>query len=192
MKRPAQASFRLRVEDTLRELGADPALLRARGLLLFADVRQLRCVGLGTDGRDKFLAPRAAAAWLAMREAAADEGVELLLISAFRSFDFQLALIRGKLAKGRSIAEILTVNAPPGCSEHHSGRALDIGARDTPALEEAFKDTAAYAWLAGNANRFGFGLSYPRGNRYGYLYEPWHWCWKPGAEKGAALDGGDG
>jgi len=177
MSQPARLSFRLQVQQTLRELGADPALLRSRGLPLFADALQLRCVGLGTDGRDKFLAPPAAEAWLAMREAAAADGVELLLISAFRSFAFQLALIRGKLAKGRSIAEILTVNAPPGCSEHHSGRALDIGVRDTPALEEAFEHTAAFAWLGGNANRFGFSLSYPRGNRYGYLYEPWHWCW---------------
>lgn len=177
-KRPP---FRQQVQAALRELGADPALLRARGLPLFADARQLRCVGLGTDGRDKFLLPPAAAAWLAMREAAARDGVELLLISAFRSFDFQMALIRGKLAKGRSIAEILTVNAPPGCSEHHSGRAIDIGARDTPALEEDFERTAQFSWLGGQANRFGFHLSYPRGNRYGYLYEPWHWCWEKGS-----------
>jgi len=174
---PGRPSLRQQVQGTLRELGADPTLLRSRGLPLFTEARQLHCVGLGTDGRDKFLAPPAAAAWLAMREAAAGDGVELLLISAFRSFAFQLALIRGKLAKGRSIAEILTVNAPPGCSEHHSGRALDIGSRDTPALEEAFEHTEAFAWLNGNARRFGFRLSFPRGNQYGYLYEPWHWCW---------------
>ena len=176
----ARPSLRKRVQDTLRELGADAALLRDRALPLFADARQLRCVGLGTDGRDKFLAPPAADAWQAMCEAATQDGVELLLISAFRSFDFQQALIRGKLAKGRSIAEILTVNAPPGCSEHHSGRAVDIGERDTPALEEDFERTAAFVWLSHNANRFGFRLSYPRGNSYGYLYEPWHWCWVKG------------
>jgi zinc D-Ala-D-Ala carboxypeptidase len=183
MKQPARPTFRKHVQGTLRELGADPALLRARGLPLFADARQLRCVGLGTDGRDKFLLPSAAAAWLAMREAAQDDGVELLLISAFRSFDFQLALIRGKLAKGRGIAEILTVNAPPGCSEHHSGRAVDIGERDMPALEEDFERTRAFAWLGDNAGRFGFHLSYPRGNSYGYLYEPWHWCWHKGDQE---------
>jgi D-alanyl-D-alanine carboxypeptidase len=164
-------------EQTLRELGADPVLLRRRGLPLFADARSLACVGLGTDGRDKFLAPATARAWAQMRAAAAADGIELLLISAFRSFDFQLALIRGKLAKGRGIGEILTVNAPPGCSEHHSGRAVDIGARDTPALEEDFEHTAQFAWLRQHAAGHGFRLSYPRGNRYGYLYEPWHWCY---------------
>lgn len=172
--------LRQRVRTVLADLGADPELLRRRGLPLFTDARRLQCVGLGTDGRDKFLAPPAAAAWLEMRASAARGGVELLLISAFRSFEFQEALIRGKLARGRSIDEILTVNAPPGCSEHHSGRALDIGARDTPALEEAFENTPAYAWLDAHADRHGFRLSYPRGNRYGYLYEPWHWCFYKG------------
>ncbi|HWY24360.1 MAG TPA: M15 family metallopeptidase [Nevskia sp.] len=184
-------AFRSHVEDSLRELGADPALLRRRRLPLFADARSLHCVGLGTDGRDKFLAPPAARAWLAMREAAAAEGVELLLISAFRSFEFQLALIRGKLAKGRAIAEILTVNAPPGCSEHHSGRAVDIGARDTAALEEEFESTPQFAWLMRHANRHGFHLSYPRGNRYGYLYEPWHWCHRVRPEQDRAIHGTD-
>ena len=171
-------ALRQRAGEVLASLGADPALIRRRGLPLFADARRLQCVGLGTDNRDKFLALPAAAAWLEMRAAAARDGVELLLISAFRSFEFQEALIRGKLARGRGIDEILTVNAPPGCSEHHSGRAVDIGARDTPALEEAFEHTAAYAWLDAQANSHGFHLSYPRGNRYGYLYEPWHWCYQ--------------
>ena len=166
-----------RTRSILRELGADDRLLEQRGLPAFADARQLRCVGLGTDGRDKFLAPSAARAWLAMREAAARDSVDLLLISAFRSFEFQLALIRGKLAKGRSIADVLTVNAPPGCSEHHTGRAVDIGARNCEPLEEDFEHTAAFGWLMRRAAEFGFRLSYPRDNRYGYLYEPWHWCW---------------
>jgi D-alanyl-D-alanine carboxypeptidase len=172
------AALRQRVRATLLELGADAGLAQQRGLPLHADARRLQYVGLGTDGRDKFLVPAAAQAWAAMRAEAAAEGVELLLISAFRSFDFQLALIRSKLAKGRSIAEVLTVNAPPGCSEHHSGRAVDIGARDTPALEEEFEHTEAFAWLKRHANRHGFHLSYPRDNGYGYLYEPWHWCYE--------------
>jgi len=176
----AAGGLRLRVRSALAELGADPDLAQQRGLPLHADARQLTCVGLGTDGRDKFLAPRAAQAWLAMRTAAAGDGVELLLISAFRSFDFQLELIRGKVARGRDIAEVLTVNAPPGCSEHHSGRAVDIGARGVAALEEDFELTAPFDWLGRNAARFGYRLSFPRGNRYGYLYEPWHWCWSRG------------
>jgi D-alanyl-D-alanine carboxypeptidase len=112
-----------------------------------------------------------------MRDAARADGVHLLLVSAFRSFEFQQALVRGKLDKGRSIDEVLAVNAPPGCSEHHSGRAVDIGSAGTPPLEEVFEETEAFTWLTRNAGRYAFTLSYPRGNAEGYLYEPWHWCW---------------
>lgn len=165
-----------RIQRTLRDLGADEDVIARRELPIFTDARRLTAVGLGTDGRDKFLVPDAARAWHAMRAAAAAERVDLLLVSAFRSFDFQLALIRGKLAKGRAIEEILTVNAPPGCSEHHTGRAVDVGSADTPPLEEDFERTDAFEWLLRHAGEFGYRLSYPRGNRHGYLYEPWHWC----------------
>ncbi len=165
------------IRRTLRELGAVEDVVANRMLPVFADVRRLTAVGLGTDGRDKFLAPDAGRAWLSMRDAAAVDGIELLLVSAFRSFDFQLALIRSKLAKGRTIEEILTVNAPPGCSEHHTGLAIDIGSAGTPPLEEDFETTAAFAWLSRRAAEFGYRLSYPRDNRHGYLYEPWHWCY---------------
>ncbi|MBV8062321.1 MAG: M15 family metallopeptidase [Nevskia sp.] len=174
------AGYREKVATTLADLGADPTLLKRRRLPLHGEARSLVCVGLGSDGRDKFLAPSAARAWLAMRAAAHADGVDLLLVSAYRSFEFQLGLIRGKVARGRGIEEVLSVNAPPGCSEHHSGRALDIGAADTPALEEAFEHTPQFHWLEQHAGRYGFHLSYPRGNHYGYLYEPWHWCWRSG------------
>lgn len=174
----SSAELRQRIAAALAALGADPALVRRRRLPVFADARRLQCVGLGPDGRDKFLAPGAAQAWLAMRQAAAGDGTELLLLSAFRSFDFQVALIRGKLDKGRSLDDVFSVNAPPGCSEHHSGRAVDIGSRGTAPLEEDFEHTGAFAWLRQRAGEFGFRLSYPRDNRYGYLYEPWHWCFE--------------
>lgn len=163
------------------ELGIAADVVRSRRLPLHGEARRLTPVGLGTDGRDKVLVPGAAAGWSAMREAAAGDGCELLLVSAFRSYAFQARLIRDKLAKGRAIDEILTVNAPPGCSEHHTGRAVDIGTPGCPPLEEDFERTPAFAWLAAHAAAFGFRMSYPRDNAEGYLHEPWHWCWhRPG------------
>jgi len=164
-----------RIRALLDQLGIPPALPRERGLRAFAEARRLAFAGLGTDGRDKFLAPAAAAAWLRMQRRARADRVELLLVSAFRSYDFQVALIKGKLAKGRTLDDVLSVNAPPGYSEHHTGRALDIGTPGCPPLEEAFENTDAFHWLRAHARRFGFTLSYPRGNPEGYLYEPWHW-----------------
>lgn len=159
-------------------LGIDTGLLVARMLRPYAEARRLQPVGLGTDGRDKLLAPAAAAAWQALRAAAAADGVELLLVSAFRSVEFQAALIRAKRDRGQPLEQILRVNAPPGYSEHHSGRAVDIGMRGIAALDEHFESTPAFAWLSAEASRFGFVLSYPRGNAQGYGYEPWHWCWR--------------
>ncbi|WP_428311288.1 M15 family metallopeptidase [Hydrocarboniphaga sp.] len=167
------------VDALLREFGIDRALLRRRGLQRHREAHRLTPVGLGTDGRDKLLIPAAARAWLSMREAAAGDGITLQLVSAFRSVEFQAALLRSRLAKGESVEMALKVNAPPGYSEHHSGRAIDIGTPGCGGLDEAFENTAAFAWLEREAARHGFTMSYPRDNPQGYLYEPWHWCFSP-------------
>ena len=120
---------------------------------------------------------RAARAWLRMRDAARSDGVELQVVSAFRSATYQLTILQRKLERGLSIDEILKVSAAPGYSEHHSGRVLDLTTPGFPTLEEDFEHSAAYAWLLANAARFGFRLSFPRGNRHGIAFEPWHWCW---------------
>jgi zinc D-Ala-D-Ala carboxypeptidase len=169
------AADRKRIAGALAGLGIDPRQLAARKLRLFPEAARLAPVGLGTDGRDKLLAPAAAKAWLNMRASAQRRGVPLLLVSAFRSVEFQVALIRGKLTRGARLDEVLRVNAPPGYSEHHTGRAVDIGFEGCPPLDESFEQTPAFAWLQRNARRFGFTMSYPRDNPQGYLYEPWHW-----------------
>ncbi len=183
------APYRARVLGFWNELGISAHVIKTRRLPVFVEAQRLQPIGLGTDGRDKLLVPGAAAAWAAMRMAAGEDGVTLLMVSAFRSIDYQASLIRAKLARGRTIDEILTVNAPPGCSEHHTGRAVDIGEAGCPPLEEAFDQTAAFRWLTANAARYGFTMTYPKGNAEGYLYEPWHWCWKKvgDSEQGGAL-----
>ncbi len=79
-------------------------------------------------------------------------------------------------AAGQNWEEIFRVSAPPGCSEHHTGRAVDIGTPHCKVLDEEFEQTEAFDWLVRFAGKFGFRLSYPRGNSCGYAYEPWHWC----------------
>jgi LAS superfamily LD-carboxypeptidase LdcB len=81
-----------------------------------------------------------------------------------------------KLAAGQTVAQILTVSAPPGYSEHHTGRALDLTAAGCEPLTEAFEALPAFTWLAAQAEQFGFVMSYPRNNPHGVVYEPWHWC----------------
>ncbi len=109
------------------------------------------------------------------------DGIELQVVSAFRSVAYQLGILRRKIERGQSIEQILRFSAAPGYSEHHSGRALDLTTPGFAALEEEFERSPAFAWLKRNARQFGFQLSYPRGNRHGIAYEPWHWCWSSGA-----------
>ena len=84
-------------------------------------------------------------------------------------------LFRQKLAAGREIEAILRVNAAPGFSEHHTGRAVDIATPGTRPLTAEFENSKAFAWLTANAATFGFTMPYGRGNVFGFEFEPWHW-----------------
>ena len=160
-----------------RALGVPADYGRVRALRRTREAGALAAIGSDIHGRDQWLAPRAARAWQRMRAAADSDGIELQVVSAFRSIAYQLDLLRRKLAKGQSIERILRVSAAPGYSEHHSGRALDLTTPGYAALEEEFERSPAFAWLQVNAARFAFRLSYPRGNPHRIAYEPWHWCW---------------
>lgn len=158
------------------ELGISAQLLAARGLLEFGEPLHLELAEVGADGREHWLTPQAAAAWRDLKATALADGVELVIVSAFRSIERQTEIVRNKLAGGALIDDILRRCAPPGFSEHHSGRALDLTSPGEPVLEVEFAQSAAFAWLSAHAGRFGYRLSYPAGNRSGYQYEPWHWC----------------
>jgi D-alanyl-D-alanine carboxypeptidase len=159
-----------------RELGITADYAERFKLALCEEAIELVSIGLDVSGREQRLAPRAAHAWQGLRAGAAQDGVELLVVSGFRSVDYQRALIQRKLDKGRSIADVLRINAAPGYSEHHTGRALDLTAPDCPPLEQGFEATRAFAWLTRHASAHGFRLSYPRDNPHGITYEPWHWA----------------
>lgn len=160
----------------LHALGLDEAGYAAQtGLPLVPEPHVLGHAGQDRYARALWLSLDAAPAWRAMRTAAGADGIALEAISGYRSHDYQLGIFRRKLARGQTVAQILEVNAAPGFSEHHSGRALDIGTPGEPAAEESFEKTAAFAWLTRHAGDFGFVMSYPRDNPHGIVYEPWHW-----------------
>jgi D-alanyl-D-alanine carboxypeptidase len=162
-----------------RALGI-PASYRAhRHLPWQPEARRLVTVALAADdGQPVRLAPGAAAAWKRMHAAAARGGIKLLPLSGFRSVARQAEIIREKLAAGQSLNAILQLVAAPGCSEHHTGRAVDVGSAGAARLDESFARTAAFRWLKQHAGEFGFRLSYPLKNVHGIAYEPWHWCWR--------------
>jgi D-alanyl-D-alanine carboxypeptidase len=166
------------VIEASRALGVPRDYGACRKLRVVREPSALASIGEDIHGRTQWLAPRAARAWMRMREAATGDGIELQVVSAFRSASYQLVIIERKLERGQSMDEILRVSAAPGYSEHHSGRVVDITCPGYAALEEEFEHSPAFAWLQKEAARFGFRLSYPRDNIHGIAYEPWHWCWQ--------------
>ena len=177
----------LRYIPMRREIRADdndglppPPVAYAARVPFFAEAKDLRPVGRDVQGREARLAPAAALAWEQMCADALREGVPLLLVSAFRSVGRQREIVRRKLESGQALAEILKVSAYPGFSEHHTGCAVDVAAPDGPRLTEAFAGTPQFRWLSEHAHEYGFALSYPKGNKQGLAYEPWHWCWREG------------
>lgn len=160
----------------LSALGLDAENYAERtGLSLVAEPNWLAFAGFDRWHRPLWLHADASRAWTRMQAAAQADGITLEAISGYRSHAYQLGIFERKLARGLEVDDILQVNAAPGFSEHHSGLALDIGTTNEPAAEESFETTPAFEWLSRHAGDHGFGLSYPRDNRHGIIYEPWHW-----------------
>lgn len=162
-----------------RELQIPATYAADRGLSLQLEAAAPDLVVIGTNDQSQpiRLTRGAAAAWQSLQASAADAGITLVPISGFRSVARQAEIIREKLHSGRQLDDILRFVAPPGFSEHHTGRAIDIGSPDHIELDEDFAQTTAYRWLEAHAGSFGFRLSYPHGNYNGIGFEPWHWCW---------------
>lgn len=116
----------------------------------------------------------------ALREEAAENGLELAVQSGYRSFAYQRDVHAGWVAAlGEERAR--RVSARPGHSEHQLGTAVDLrSAAGPPAWElDDWAATHEGAWVAANAHRFGFVMSYPEGAEAitCYDYEPWHYRW---------------
>ena len=109
-----------------------------------------------------------------MISAAQSAGVDIKILSAYRSFKEQADL-------KSSYAVVYGVgankfSADQGYSEHQLGTAVDFTTPKlgTSLMTGAFEKTQAYKWLLENGQKYGFILSYPKSNGY-YRFEPWHW-----------------
>ncbi len=108
--------------------------------------------------------------------AAGNEGLELVVLSAYRSYQEQQQIYGREVAQnGEALASTLV--ARPGHSEHQLGTTVDITSPTIGyTLSQDFQNTPEGKWLGENAHRFGFVMSYPEGKEQvtGYAYEPWH------------------
>jgi len=107
-----------------------------------------------------------------MIKGAMQGGIDLKVISAYRSFEEQISVKTGyKVIYGSGANKF---SADQGYSEHQLGTTIDFTTPKLKILSLQLESDSAYKWLTENAYRFGFVLSYPKGNSY-YQYEPWHW-----------------
>jgi zinc D-Ala-D-Ala carboxypeptidase len=106
-----------------------------------------------------------------MAAAARRSGVTLIASSAYRSYRYQEEVYKRNVREmGQEAAD--RESARPGCSQHQTGLALDFGS-----IDDSFAQTAAGRWMAANAARFGWSLSFPDGYEAvtGYRWESWHY-----------------
>jgi D-alanyl-D-alanine carboxypeptidase len=132
---------------------------------------------VSVTGSGMRLRKEAATALSQMAMAAKAEGIDLVVLSAYRSYWQQQNTFNYWVSKA-GLQEAETFSARPGHSQHQLGTAVDFA--DGPSgqnFDQNFDATAKGAWLANNAFKFGFVLSYPKGKEAitGYTYEPWHY-----------------
>ena len=106
-------------------------------------------------------------------QSATSSGITLYIKSAYRSFYEQASLKTGySVTYGAGTAN--KFSAEQGYSEHQLGTTVDFITTGTGGQLAGFDKTPASVWLLENAYKYGFILSYPKGNTY-YIFEPWHW-----------------
>lgn len=116
---------------------------------------------------------------------AAEAGINLRIISAYRSFEYQQMLwerevsheMWGGLDYENAVAKVARTLALPGSSEHNTGLAVDIGRAEDNDVSDDFYRTTESRWLCANAAKYGFILRYPRMKEHitGIDFEPWHY-----------------
>lgn len=127
---------------------------------------------------------RAADALKQMMDAGNAAGMDLCIVSTYRTIEYQEELYNRKIQQYRNqgkneedaVAVASTIVTPPGCSEHNIGLAADIVGQGYDTLDSGFEDTDAGKWLAAHCAEYGFILRYPedKSEITDIIYEPWH------------------
>ena len=110
----------------------------------------------------------------AMAEAARADGAPLGNVSSYRSYGTQKALFNSYV-RGYGFKRAVTFSARPGHSEHQLGLVIDFA--DAGRTDFVSEEVGAGKWLAKNAWKYGWLMSYPKGKSkvVCYSYEPWHY-----------------
>jgi D-alanyl-D-alanine carboxypeptidase len=111
----------------------------------------------------------------ALRQGAEANGTPFIVVSAYRSYEYQQRLFDNQVEElGRDAAEAAT--AVPGHSEHQLGTTIDVLDPAATELTPDFASTPAGQWITAHAHEYGFVMSYPNeaSDQTCYDFEPWH------------------
>ena len=120
------------------------------------------------------LVSEAKEAFETLSEEAKKEGMTVLAMSSYRSYEYQVNLYNNYVASdGKEAAD--TYSARAGYSEHQTGLAVDVYNGDLPYT--SFEETEEFNWMQENAYKYGFILRFPKDKVTitGYQYESWHY-----------------
>jgi len=129
-----------------------------------------------------------------MKNAAKKEGINMKIVSGYRSFHRQKLIWNRKFLNNQkqglnpleNINKIIQYSTIPGTSRHHWGTDIDIidenhNIKGDLLLEKNFYNNSfepLRLWMEKNSYKFGFILPYTKDlNRNGFLYEPWHYSY---------------
>ncbi|HQJ73659.1 MAG TPA: M15 family metallopeptidase, partial [Candidatus Dojkabacteria bacterium] len=110
---------------------------------------------------------------------AKSEGVDLSIVSGYRSYQTQIDTYNYWLRMNNGNTSLVdTFSARAGHSQHQLGTVIDFSTNEIrDKLGDEFSNTKASKWLSQHAYKYGFVISYPKGfeNITGYKHESWHY-----------------
>jgi len=117
--------------------------------------------------------------YLKLKDFLLEKGIVICISSAFRSFERQGEIYEEFVKKyGKEYADKIV--SPIGCSEHHTGLAIDVvimvDGKFLTSNYELMEHEDVYLEIHKYLSKFGFILRYMKGKEdiTGYPYEPWH------------------
>ncbi|GAB3248055.1 M15 family metallopeptidase [Arthrobacter pigmenti] len=134
-------------------------------------------VSRAASGEGALLRDDAGKALAKMFAAAAADGINLTMLSGYRSYETQVATYNSWVVRLGSVSKADNVSARPGYSEHQTGLAVDIGiASGACSFKQCFNNLPAASWVEKNAHKHGYIVRYELGYHdvTGFYAEPWH------------------
>ncbi len=125
------------------------------------------------DHEKNYMEETAARALEQMFEGAKQDGITLVAVSGYRSYNRQEVLYGNALSQ-HGDHQMCVAHA--GASEHQTGLVMDVVGTSGHLLTQSFGGTPEGIWVAENCHKYGFIVRYLEGKEHitGVIYEPWH------------------